>query len=191
MGWAGFVARIAVKVSRPHGAGMHWTLAPRHEVTRAPGYRRRRESQPGALPIIYPRLVDPRRGWHMDERSPGRRRAKGPLHSPPLSNSQGHGQSSCPLGHPPQCPCDGNGLRVIEIRMAPPDTATVVSVAHSERTQQYPRAPKLKQTRAIAPERTPFPQFKPGRPDTAKPLLRASASRGPPAALHGQGRGFR
>ena len=129
LGWAGFVARIAVQVSRPHGAGMHWTLAPPARGYARPRLRRRRESQPGALPIIYPRLVDPRRGWHMDERPPGRRRAEGPLHSPPLSNSQGHGQSSCPLGHPPQCPCDGNGLRVIEIRVARPDTPTVVSVA--------------------------------------------------------------
>ena len=36
--------------------------------------------------------------------------------------------SVCPWGHgPPRCPHDANALRVIEIRLASPDTATVVT----------------------------------------------------------------
>jgi hypothetical protein len=49
------------------------------------------------------------------------------LGSPPLSNSPGSRPRIVPpLGHPPGCPADTNALRVIAIRVAPPDNATVV-----------------------------------------------------------------
>jgi len=49
-----------------------------------------------------------------------------PQAPPPLSNSAGHADPSAPWG-PTQYPCDANALRVVEIRVASSDTASVVS----------------------------------------------------------------
>jgi hypothetical protein len=69
-----------------------------------------------------PAIIGGRRGLPSS-----RRRAKGFGEAPPLSNSRGR-DSACPWGHgPPRCPHDANALRVIEIRLASPDTATVVT----------------------------------------------------------------
>ena len=44
--------------------------------------------------------------------------------------------SVCPWGHgPPRCPHDANALRVIEIRLASPDTATVVNGVRPRREE--------------------------------------------------------
>jgi hypothetical protein len=83
-----------------------------------------------------------------------RRRAEGaPQAPPPLSNSSGRADPSAPWG-PTQYPCDANALRVIEIRLASPDTAFVVAGVRPSRRTRRPRSASVS-TRAAQPARPP------------------------------------